>query len=253
MMMYQVPDYGRFCLTVWCLLAGTLSLLGNLTLLLSSLVDNALKLDRVSVILIQNLAATGVGYTLLIILPTAGSALAQRWVYGGGLCVVTTYVLYVLGFMNTYLIGCLNLSKLTVMLFPLRARLRSRKLGYIIAATLWVITTALFLVRIIWFKRDVIFSPLVFACTFDYRRQPPGVFETVTFYLNVVTPFVVILVTAGWLMVLIRRVRTLTRQGVIALMAVSIAYILSYVPFLSFSVVRFVISMCVNCYFAIWS
>ncbi|KAL5266909.1 hypothetical protein ACHWQZ_G004076 [Mnemiopsis leidyi] len=237
-MTYQVPDYGRYCLTGWCLLSGTLSLLGNLTLLFSSLVANALKLDRVSVILIQNLAATGVGYTIFIILPTAGSALTERWVYGTGLCVATSYLLYVLGFMNTYLVGCLNLSKLTVMLFPLRARLRSRRCGYLISAALWFKTTCLFIVRVIWFDRDVTFNPLVFTCSFDYRKQPPGVFERVMFYVNVVTPFGVILVTAGWLMMLIRRVRTLTRQGVVALLVVSVAYILSYLPFLVFPVVR---------------
>ena len=124
---YRVPDYGRYCLMTWCLVTGIFSLLGNLTLLLSSLVSNVLKLDKVSVVLIQNLAVTGIGFTVFIILPTVGSTVEQEWIYGNGLCVVTTYVLYVLGFMTTYLIASLNISKLTVLSFPLRARHTARR------------------------------------------------------------------------------------------------------------------------------
>jgi hypothetical protein len=121
MSMYRVPNYGRYCLITWGLAAGILSFIGNLTLLTSSLVTNTLKLDKVSVVLIQNLAITGLGFTVFIILPTVGSTVAQSWIYGEELCHVTAYILYLLGFLTTYLIASLNISKLTVLLFPLRA------------------------------------------------------------------------------------------------------------------------------------
>ncbi|XP_063675198.1 G-protein coupled receptor 83-like [Bolinopsis microptera] len=237
-MYYSVPDYGRYCLIAWCLVTGIFSLLGNLTLLLCSLVSNALKLDKVSVVLIQNLAIASIGFTVFIILPTVGSTVEQEWIYGNGLCVVTTYVLYVLGFMSTYLIASLNISKLTVLSFPLRARLRTKKCGAVISVTLWVCVIILIIVREVIAKRDIVFSPLVFACILDYRFKPPGPFEQVTFYSNLLVPLGVILATAIWLMLLIRRVRTLTRHGVFALLAVSIAYLLSYLPFIIFAVVR---------------
>ena len=237
-MMYSVPGYGRYCLIAWCLISGLISLFGNLILLVSSFVSNALKLDKVSVVLIQNLAVTGLGFTVFIILPTAGSTFSQRWIYGEGLCVVTTYVLYLLGFLSCYLIACLNVSKLTVLLFPLRARLRSRKWGLIISAILWALTIMMILIRVVLVKREVTFSPLVFTCNFDYRFVPPTVFERVTTYTNLLVPLVIILVTALWLMLYIGRVRTLTRQSVLALFSVSTAYIFSYVPFIVFAATR---------------
>ena len=240
-MYYSVPDYGRYCLIAWCLVTGIFSLLGNLTLLLSSLVSNAIKLDKVSVVLIQNLAIAGIGFTVFIILPTVGSTVEQEWIYGSGMCVVTTYVLYVLGFMTTYLIASLNISKLTVLSFPLRARLRTKKCGAVISVTLWVIVIILIIVREVISKRSIIFSPLVFACILDFRFKAPSPFEQVTLYSNLLVPLGLIVATAIWLMLLIRRVRTLTRHGVFALLAVSIAYILSYLPFIIFAVVRLVL------------
>ncbi|XP_063694393.1 G-protein coupled receptor 83-like [Bolinopsis microptera] len=234
---YSVPDYGRYCLITWCLVTGIFSLFGNLALLISSLVS-VLKLDKVSVVLIQNLAVTGVGFTVFIILPTVGSTVEQEWIYGRGLCVVTTYALYILGFMSTYLIASLNISKLTVLLFPLRARLRTKKCGAVISATLWVIVIILIVTSNVVASRDITFSPLVFACTLDYRFIPPNLLEQATLYSNLLVPLGVILATAIWLMLLIRSVRKLTRHIVLVLLAVSIAYILSYLPFIIFAVLR---------------
>ena len=236
--MYNIPDYGRYCLIAWCLICGVLSLLGNLTLLSSTLVSNTLKLDKISIVLIQNLAICGLGYTVVIILPTIGSTVAQRWVYGEGWCVITTYSLYLLGFMSTYLIASLNVSKLTVMLFPLRARIRSKRCGVVIATTLWVVNVVMLVVRVVVIKREITFSPIVFTCTFDYRFVPPNLYEISATYSNLIVPLGVILLTAVWLMFLIKRSRSLTRQSVWALWAVSIAYILSYLPFIIFAATR---------------
>ena len=236
--MYRVPDYGRYCVITWCVVAGVSSLLGNLILLISSLVANTLKLDKVSVILIQNLAATGLGFTVFIILPTIGSAATQTWIYGRELCVVTTYALYILGFMTTYLIASLNVSKLTVLLFPLRARLRSRRNGLILSVTLWAITIILVVVRGVEETRDITYNPLVFACYFDYRFKPPTLYEQVTTYTNLMVPLGAILVTAVWLIFFVNRVRILTRKSVLGLFAVSITYILSYLPFIVYAATR---------------
>ena len=70
-------------LGVYCFGATVVGLLGNALVIYSSVVHNAIRLDEVSLLLIQNLAVADIFYTLLRILPTTITYIARKYVLGG--------------------------------------------------------------------------------------------------------------------------------------------------------------------------
>ena len=53
----------------WCIISGVLSLLGNIFVIFASKRYNAIKLDRVSIVVLENLAAADIGTSLFKIFP----------------------------------------------------------------------------------------------------------------------------------------------------------------------------------------
>ena len=86
-MSFTVPDSVRYALITWSVIATILSLLGNTLVLIASRKYNALKLDKYSIRLIDNLAAADIGYTITGIVPTISAVAAEGWIYGQQLCV----------------------------------------------------------------------------------------------------------------------------------------------------------------------
>lgn len=127
----------RYALIAWTILCVTFAVLGNTLVLLAALRYKAIKLDRVSVILISHLAAADLCYTVVGILPTIPTLLLQRWVFGPVLCSVQYYTIYVFLLADVILVCSLNVSKLTCLLCPFSARVRSHRAGRVIALGIW--------------------------------------------------------------------------------------------------------------------
>ena len=232
-MEYDVPDYGRYLIIAWSIFTGAASLVGNITVLVASLIYNAIKLDKVSVVLIQNLAIADLGYTITIILPTIGSALAQKWFYGRHLCVFTAYTQWEFACMNVVLISALNICKLTCLLYPLRARNRSKRSGYIIAVALWIFsisyTTVMGLVDggydTISFDTKIY---ALFRCAMNFElTMIVRIYAMGTLFTNMS----IIIATTAWLLYFVQKVRGLQKQGVVSLMLISVVFILTYMPY----------------------
>ena len=72
----------RYTMIVYCVLALTINLAGNIFILISSIKYNAIKIDAVSVVLIQNIAISDMIVALNTIHTTLASLLADGWIYG---------------------------------------------------------------------------------------------------------------------------------------------------------------------------
>ena len=139
----------RVLLATWCLLAMTTSLIGNSIVLLSSLKYKAIRLDKITLVLIENIAIADMGYACYIA-STLTSIIANRyyappqsyyhrtvakllsrdlyfprWMFGDVMCSVFNYMHLYFGMAEMFLICALNISKLSSLLFPLQARARS--------------------------------------------------------------------------------------------------------------------------------
>ena len=78
-------------LTIFCFLMIFFGLLGNGTVLYSSMRYNAIRLDKASLILIQNLAVADILYTICDILPQFVTYIAGRWVLGKVYCFMSAH------------------------------------------------------------------------------------------------------------------------------------------------------------------
>lgn len=127
----------------WNCIVVLLSLSGNTLLLVASRRHKALTLDRVSVVILENLAIADIGLTLLLVVPNLTSLWVRGCFYTGRHSTpLMDDMLYVVGRVclgtNCTCIAFLSVSKLMSLLSPFRVRnFRSRD-GYLIVITVWI-------------------------------------------------------------------------------------------------------------------
>ena len=105
----------------WGTLSLPLGLLSNVFVLYATIAHNAIRLDRVSVWIINNLAVVDIVNSLIVLLPNLLTQYYDgRWIFGRGSCYV--YSCFRLSFFaaNIFLIMVMSLNKLMRCLFPFR-------------------------------------------------------------------------------------------------------------------------------------
>ena len=204
-------DVTKYLVSSWCILTVLLSLLGNIFVLVASVRDKAIRLDRVSIVLIENLAVADIGFSVFLLLPTT----VLRFKYNDFLPDHPLYeIASVIGTacygMNSWLIPWLNCCKLFSLLFPLRVRNYRYRDGYKISVTAWILQTAMVSGYTIgWSDSHVMRT--VFSASLSVLLLL-AVFSTVALLLTV------------------HKARGLTRQGTFSVILVSVLYLVSYIP-----------------------
>ena len=187
-------------------------------MLVASKHGKAIKLDRVSIVLLENVAVADIGTSLFAILPYL------IWLnilnYGNG---YSTYVkalgskvtlFFSLIFMSAGLsiISFLNCCKLFSLLFPLRARTWRYRDGYKIVAMVWISLTLAAL------------GSVIASLLLDYT-----VFLAITVAGTLLLLLVVLISTFG-LLLKVHRARGLRKRGVFSIILVSVVFFVSYTP-----------------------
>ena len=106
---------------IWCYLALLLGVLGNLYVLHSTIKHNAIKMDKMSVWLIQNISVTDILHLLFLLVPILVSLHAGKvWILGSEACQVVSQYRYCAVLSNMILINILSLNKVLRCRYPLR-------------------------------------------------------------------------------------------------------------------------------------
>jgi len=126
----------RHILITWCITALLMNLTGNTIILLATTRCRArsFRLDRVSVLLIQNIAVSDVLMAVFGILPTLSSLITNKWPFGTLLCYMFHYIKVVATVSSVLLICAMHLSKLHTLFYPLHASGRSSRSAHLICA-----------------------------------------------------------------------------------------------------------------------
>ena len=220
----------RYVLLAWTCACVIISIPGNITVLAAVLVYNAIKLDRVSVILICNLAVWDLIYTTIGILPTIPALATEKWVFGTGLCCFQYWVIWLALLGDVTLVCSLNISKLTSLLFPLDARLRARRTGRYIALCLWLgillfsVPVALNAVR-----GEIRMNSGSYRCDSSSGHSASLWWVPVYSVLFIIIPILLIIVTTVWLLWYVNKERGLQRQSILTLILISGVFVLSYI------------------------
>ena len=228
---YRISGDG-YLLIGWCALTLLFCLPGNTLVLLASIKYKAIKLDKVATILIENIAVADICVALFAVLPRMVSVIAEKWEYG---CTVTSLATIIFPGVSIQLIAALNVSKLTCLLFPLRARTRTYTQGRIIALSLWA--GILLLVGVLEIVPFITLGEPLYGFYFDYHYMcdlDPQPEIRALFYSVIVVctfiPMIVMILTTIWLIVYVQRVRGLSKESVVTLIAISVVFFVSYIP-----------------------
>ena len=144
------------------------SLLGNTTILFSSIRYRALRIHRMIVVYMEQLAICDYMFSACIILPSAVCVVKDKWVFGQFYCVLSVYISYYFYTASMLLVGAMTTSRLMLLKFPLKARSFSRHDGHIkVITTVWLVSLLYPLLFLVIDNNDVQFDYRSYVC--DYR------------------------------------------------------------------------------------
>ena len=224
-------DAERYPLISWCLIAVLGSLIGNTTILLSTIRYNAIRLDKISVLLINNIAVSDIAMAVFAVHPTLVSLIYNRWPYGDTMCYVHHFLQVPTYLSAVYLICALHLSKLHNLLYPFQSMSRTRRSAYLISAGTWLLSAVTPLVQIATDRRDVTFDYRIYRCKYGFRAP---VWQWLLAPLSTVVtvlPNVIVVGTTIALLVIIKKAKGRTnKQGAITALYIGCVYLLANSP-----------------------
>ena len=137
---YSLPPYSTPLLILWSVLTAAISLTGNTIVLIGTIRHDAIKLDKVSKLLIKHLAVSDIGNTLLVVLPSVFTLYTRRALFGDNqaVCVILSYVQYVFPTFDSVIVCLLMIFKLLFLLDPTKALTRTDTTGYILVSGAWI-------------------------------------------------------------------------------------------------------------------
>ena len=220
----------RYSLATYCFVAATFATVGNIVVLTASIKYKAIKLDKVSIVLVRNIAIADLAYSIFVMLQVGLSLVWNSWPYGNGhdsLCHLSTYLQHALAFTDINLICALNIAKLTCIIFPLYARLRTFKTGAIISGIVWVIANIYPLQAV---KRGVYFDYRSYRCAYTHTFDHWEYLDPVNISVFLLLPTSIVFITTVWLLFYVKKVTGTNKQAVLTMLPVSIVFCLSYAP-----------------------
>ena len=227
------PDWERYTILLWSILCALVSIPGNTSVFIASVWYHAIRLDNISVILIRNLAAADLVYTVTVILPTIWTVLSKKWGLGQTLCYTQFFLGYMTFLADVILVCTLNISKLTCLLFPLHARTRAKRTGRFISLIIWGVTAIALIPLVVWITMKwVKFSNSSYRCDGTYHASSSVWWVPAYSAVFGLLPIIVVVVTTVWLLRFVKKVRGLQKESVITNIAVSVVYIVALVPYM---------------------
>ena len=202
-------------LVSWNFISVFLAVVGNTFVLVASRRDNAIKLDRVSIVFLENLSVANIGIAIFFIAPSI------VWIlkYDSDVRMYETTPLFKIVDMpgelfmgiSSWLLPWLNCCKLICLIFPLRVRNYRYRTGYLITTSIWIVQTS-----------------IMVSLKFSYPKNITPQLIGLSLLI------LIILASTFGLLLTVHKVRGLSKQGVFSIILVSVVYLVCYLPPLIF-------------------
>ena len=227
----------------WTSLIASIAIFWNGVVLISSTKYHAIRLDKVSIILIRNLAISDLGYGISMVFYIVNIATGENF-FGKVPCYVITMCSFSFLASSGSFLATLNSNKLISLLFPLQSTTRSYKRGYIISIVIWVSVSIChliyLLVTLIPMDFKIEYNHFTYKCAIS--KEPKNSYRVIFgAVLNIVftlTPTLTIVVTTLWMIKYVMKVRGILKQGVVTLLVVSMVFCLSILPAVVYFILR---------------
>ena len=218
------------------------SLVGDTTVLWATIRWKAIKLHRVVVVVIQQLAVCDLILSVFHVVPSVVSLLADGWVFGPLLCQVQETVDWLCFPMTGALTCVLTLSKLLIVKFPLRTGTWTRRNAHMVCGVTWLLNviSPVHVLHIFFTNSNTtFFSYVSYSCTFDYSltRAPAWLQESAHYsmLISLAAIFIILPVSSALLLMearktAMRRRASLRWQGVVTVVMTTAVFIVSWIP-----------------------
>ena len=220
-----------------------LDLTGNGFVIFATVARNAIKLDKMSVWIIQNLAVVDIANAIFVLIPAATTYFTDgMWMLGPFICKLIFGYKYTFILGNILLINFLSLNKLVRCLFPLRNLVSSRRQRLSVTFTVLVLVligpTRKFYATFISKKAMVQFSVVHSTCiAFEAAEGVEKAFqpliERAMLFTFIVFPLIVLIsVNAGLVCFAVRSTkRKVNRKNVLIVILVTLTFVATFTPF----------------------
>ena len=225
-------DLERYTLITWSSLSLLVNLIGNSIILLATLRYKAIKLDSVSVVLIQNIAVSDILMGLNSIFPILASLIADKWIFGDFLCYVQHYMKVPIFLSAELLICAMHINKLSCLAFPLASISKKHTTGRILALAMWALACVIPSVQLYVDWASITFDYRLYRCHYVFRAPHiwrwarPLLIITIT-----ILPNILVLLSTAALMIFVWRKRgKINLQGAVTSVYVGLAYLIAFGP-----------------------
>ena len=235
---------------------------GNIFLLYATVFHKALKLDGMSVWIVQNLALADLLNCVFVLgVVLVSYDVGRQWVFGKGVCTLVAIFYNAPRVAEIFLLCALSVNKLLRCVFPFRFMVVTRR------AKITIATVAVFLSLIpAFYKLHEVYVARFLLPEFNHRcgvcdlrpkrdvdlaeAVPKAVTISVLYGLFTIVPSVVIVFTNTYLVVFASRrttsARGINRRNLLVLAIISAAFISSLIPSFYLRIVRAVAERWIN-------
>ena len=228
---------------VYTTLVIVLDLTGNGFVIFATVARNAIKLDKMSVWIIQNLAVVDIANAIFVFIPVATTYFTDGiWMLGPFICKLIFGYKYIFAIGNIYLIIFLSLNKLIRCLFPLRNLVSTRRQRLSVTFTVLVLMligpTRKLYATFISRKAIVRFSEVHSTCiAFEdiegvEKAFEPNVDKIMLLIFVVIPVIVLIAVNTGLVSFAMRSTKSkVNRKNVLIVILVTLSFVATFTPF----------------------
>ena len=157
----QLKDSQIIPLAIWTTSVTVLGLLGNGLVIYSSIRYNAIQMDKISLLLVQNLAVADFIYILNNVLPSAVTYIAKKYILGPVYCFLSAQTSFIYAQVNTVTVLSMTAYRLWILRAPLRPVTHgAAKVGVVV---IWI-TACATTILCLAYKSKSEFSPKSAKC-----------------------------------------------------------------------------------------
>ena len=214
------------------------SVIGDTTILLSSIKYRAIRLNKLIVVIIQHIAVCDLSVTLFSggVWSATVSLIADRWVLGTALCYIQATALYYFLSTGFLLICSMTTCKLLILKYPLRVQSLSVKHAHIGCAVIWGAPLIVPAILALKSMNDVSYSYLTYLCDFRYSAALWAWLRPLLSLILLFIPNLFVVASTVYLLILARKVarrgrESLKWRGIMTTVLVATVYCISVLPF----------------------
>eukprot|EP00116_Pleurobrachia_bachei_P003303 sb/3463565/ len=193
--------------SIYNILGLLAAFLGNLVVLIISAKYRAIEFDRISILLLQNLAAADFLIALTGWLPVAITTIIGEWVLGDVICYISGILVYIPSLSELLILTMIALHKVYTVAYPLRSRRQpvSRLAVIITVIIIWVLSTAVVVLSILKLGEYPVYESTTFACRSDHPEHKHDIAIKGVFLMVSVPALLAIIVSNFALLAIVAR------------------------------------------------